>query len=297
MNKPSAGLTSDGAARHRVGLVLLITAAAAWSTGGFFTRLIHLDSWTMLVWRGLFGALGMLPFIVWRKRGATFRSFRRVGAPGLVLALITTLSMTLFIASLGFTTVAHVYIVYATVPFLAAGLAWMLMRERPSPGAVVAGLFALVGVAIMVGLSSESGLFGDLLALGMTLGMAAMMVIAPRYQSIAVLQATFLASLLSGLISIAFAGHLWAGGMDFLYLALFGVVNSAIGIVLFTLGSQLLPAIKTGLISLLEVPLGPVWVWFAFGETRSAATITGGLVVFTAVVSHTIVSDRYTDRA
>ena len=31
----------------------------AWSLGGLFTRLIPLDSWTMVAWRGLFGAAGL----------------------------------------------------------------------------------------------------------------------------------------------------------------------------------------------------------------------------------------------
>jgi hypothetical protein len=31
--------------------------------GGFFTRLIDLDVWTVLLWRGVFGGLTVLAFI------------------------------------------------------------------------------------------------------------------------------------------------------------------------------------------------------------------------------------------
>ncbi len=48
---------------YRLGLILVTASAIAWSTTGFFTRLIHLDAATMLVWRGLFGAAAMLAFI------------------------------------------------------------------------------------------------------------------------------------------------------------------------------------------------------------------------------------------
>ena len=91
-----------------------------------------------------------------------------------------------------------------------------------------------------------------------------------------------------------FAGQLWVSGHDFFYLALFGLINSAIGIVLFTLGSRLLPAIETGLVGSLDAPLAPIWVWLAFGETPTTATLLGGLIVFAAVFAHVLASARGT---
>ena len=41
--------------QHRLGIVLIVAAAIAWSTAPFFTRLLYYDSWTILFWRGLFG--------------------------------------------------------------------------------------------------------------------------------------------------------------------------------------------------------------------------------------------------
>jgi drug/metabolite transporter (DMT)-like permease len=38
------------------------------------------------------------------------------------------------------------------------------------------------------------------------------------------------------------------------------------------------------LISLLELVLGPLWVWLAYEERPSTATVVGGLVVVVAVV-------------
>jgi drug/metabolite transporter (DMT)-like permease len=38
------------------------------------------------------------------------------------------------------------------------------------------------------------------------------------------------------------------------------------------------------IISLLEVVLGPLWVWLAYDETPSTATLVGGAVVVAAVV-------------
>ena len=275
-------------ARYRLGLLLLTVAAVAWSTSGFFTRLIPLDGGTMLVWRGLFGGLGILAFIALREGGGTLGSFRKIGWPGLLFALISTLGMMCFIASLRFTTVAHVAVIYATVPFLAAGLAWLVMRERPSVSATAAACGALLGVIVMEGLSSEGNPIGDLLALAMTLAMASMMVIARHYQGIAVMQAACIACFLSAVASLPLADHLLVAGPDLLNLALFGLVNSALGTALFAVGSRLLPAIETGLISSLDAPLAPIWVWLVFGEMPTSATLVGGLIVFIAVFAHVL---------
>ncbi len=44
-----------------------------------------------------------------------------------------------------------------------------------------------------------------------------------------------------------------------------------------------LSAAEVGLVSLLEVVLGPFWVWLAVGEEPSASVIAGGLVVLAAL--------------
>jgi drug/metabolite transporter (DMT)-like permease len=108
------------------------------------------------------------------------------------------------------------------------------------------------------------------------------------------MQAACLSALLSGLVSIPFSANLVVSGPDLVNLALFGLVNSSLGLVLFTLGSRMLPTIETGLIGSLDAPLAPIWVWLAFAETPTRATLIGGLIVFIAVVVHIVVGARST---
>jgi drug/metabolite transporter (DMT)-like permease len=44
-----------------------------------------------------------------------------------------------------------------------------------------------------------------------------------------------------------------------------------------------LSAAEIGLLSLLEVVLGPLWVWLAYGEHPGPAALGGGAVVLTAL--------------
>jgi drug/metabolite transporter (DMT)-like permease len=53
---------------------------------------------------------------------------------------------------------------------------------------------------------------------------------------------------------------------------------------LFAAGARLINAAEVALITLIEVVLGPLWVWIAFSETPDTATLVGGLVVLVAVV-------------
>lgn len=277
---------------YRIGLLLVTASAVAWSTAGFFTRLIATDTWTLLAWRGIFGAVGIAAAILVLQGGRGLFGLLRLGWAGWLFALISGLGMICFILALRHTTVAHVAVIYATVPFVAAVVAWMLMREMSGKGAITASLAAFAGVLVMVGFGREGSLFGDLLAFGMTLALALMMVIARKWRDIPVMQAACLSALLSGLVCWPFGAPLSVPAENLLLLALFGLVNSALGLTLFTLGARRLPAVETALIGALDAPLAPLWVWLAFGETPGLATLAGGLIVFIAVTIHLARSAR-----
>jgi drug/metabolite transporter (DMT)-like permease len=278
------------ASNYQIGLVLVTCSAIAWSLAGLFTRLIHLDTWTLLAWRGIFGAIGIALVNLAMQRQGAWRSLRLLGWAGWLYAIIGSVCMILYIAALRHTTVAHVAVIYATVPFFAAALGWLLLREVPTSSAILASLAALAGVALMVGLGSQGSLFGDALSVSMTAGMALVIVIARRFRAIPAMTAASLSALLSGLACWPFGHPAALTGTDLLLLALFGLVNSAVGLALFTLGARLLPTMETALIGSLDAPLAPLWVWLIFSETPSASTIIGGLIVFTAVGSYLTVS-------
>jgi drug/metabolite transporter (DMT)-like permease len=218
---------------------------------------------------------------------ASWRQFRDLGRPGWLFAALSGAGMVVYITSLTLTTVAHVAIIYGIVPFVAAGLSWLVIRERPSQVAVMASGVALGGVVLMVGLGAREGSpVGDLLAFLMTLAMAAMMVVSRRHRDMPILAAACVSALLSALACWPLAAHAVPPGDQLVELALFGLINSALGIACFTLGSRLIPAVETGLIGSLDAPLAPVWVWLAFGETPGQNTILGGILVFGAVLAN-----------
>jgi drug/metabolite transporter (DMT)-like permease len=281
-------------AAHRLGFMLVSASAVAWSTGGLFTRLIPLDNWTMLAWRGIFGALGLAAVMAALRQKDVWHSFRHMGWRGWLYTVQSAAGMMCYLTALRHTSVANVAVIYATAPFLAAGLGWLVMREKPTRSSVIASLVALCGVALMVGFGKGGGLLGDVLALGMTWSMASTMVIARNYRDIPIMLTACISSLLSGIIAWPLGMPMAVNGHELLLLALFGVVNFAIGLPLFTYGARLLPAIETALIGAVDAPLAPFWVWLAFSETPSISTMIGGTIVFAAVAIHLIVGESQT---
>ena len=67
-------------------------------------------------------------------------------------------------------------------------------------------------------------------------------------------------------------------------MALFGTCQLGLGLVLLTFGMRRVPATRAALISLLDAPLAPLWVWLAFRELPPVATLIGGGIVAAAVL-------------
>ena len=278
---------------HSRGVLILLASTFAWSTAGLFVRAVPLDAFSMLVWRGPAGACGMLLLMFWFDRRNALSGFARMRGFAWLYTVISAGAILCFIPALTLTTVAHVGIIYATVPFVAAALGFLVLGERPSASAVAASLAALAGVVLMVTAQDRgSSLAGDLLAALMTVGSASLMVMSRRSPDVPMLPAAAASALLAGVAAIPFAYHLPATPMDFGLVIAAGLVANTLGFGLFVIGSRLVPAVDTALIGALEAPLAPLWVWLAFAETPSLTTLLGGALVTIAVLGHLWISGR-----
>jgi drug/metabolite transporter (DMT)-like permease len=279
--------------RHAQGVLLITLSAITYSSAGFFTRLIHLDAWTMLFWRGLFAGLMILCVIVVQERGRTIAAIRSVGRPGLAAALCSTAATILYLNAFRHTSVADVAVIAAAAPFLTAGLGWLWFGVTEALATLVASLFVLLGVGIMVrGAVTQGHVIGDLLALGMAICMAIMMLILRQQRQTRMLPAACLSALLCPLVMWPFASLPGIGSVDLFYLFLFGTTQFGLGLILLTLGGRLVSATENALIGTLDTPLAVAWVWLGFGETPSIDAVTGGVIVMVAVGAHIWVGSR-----
>lgn len=270
--------------RRMLGLVLVAGASALWSTAGIFVRMVDLDIWTVLGWRSVFAVLALLVIVALRPppRGD------RPPLPALWLVVpVAAVSMGAYVAALMLTTVANVMVVYASVPLVTAGLAFFFLGEAITGRMVAASLAAIAGVAIMAGGALQPGhVLGIAVALAMTLAMGLQIVLARRFPGLDMALVNACAAALCAALGLALAATPLPGLTELLWLAGFGISNTAIAYWLLLLGARHLPAGEAGLVSSLEVVLGPLWVWMLFAEIPSGGAFVGGALVLVAVVSY-----------
>jgi drug/metabolite transporter (DMT)-like permease len=167
---------------------------------------------------------------------------------------------------------------------LAAILARVALGEAISARTAIAMGVALVGVGLMIGGPGGGGGLGDLVSLLMALSFAVAIVISRHRRDVSMAPATCLAQVILVVAFLPFASPSAVPGDDVLALVALGAGQIGLGLVFLTIGARLIPAAQVGLISLLEVVLGPIWVWMAIEERPTTATLVGGAVVIAAVL-------------
>ena len=269
-------------------------AGVLWSTVGLGIRLIEdATVWQILFYRSI--SLTLLLYIVirWRTGQDPFALVWRAGLAGAIAALSLVFAYSGAIFSMQTTSVANAMLLFATAPFMAAVLGWIVLRERVRGATWIAVLIAIGGIAVMV--SDETGagtVLGSLAALGSALGFACFTVALRAGKSVEMLPAVFL----SGLFALVMMGSICLFTGDGFVLSRFergiavgmGVFQVGAGLVLFTLGSRSLPAAELALLSLAEVVLGPVWVWLFLGETVGLNTLIGGGILLAAIAGNAL---------
>ena len=268
------------------GTVLLVLSAVAFSSAGFFTRKAPIDLWAMIFWRNLFGTIA-LAFVI-AVISPRFRGQRwKIGRQQLAIIAFSSFGTITYLAAFKYTAVANISIIYAAAPLMTAAIAWAWLRERMARTTLIASMIALLGVGLTVSHSIEVGTsFGDALALLMTLSLS-LMTVAARSSEVPALVMSLLASATAGLIVLPLGyvegANFSITAMDAFWLAGFGVVTMAIALPCYLAGASHVAAGRAMLISALEMPLAPLWVWLAFGQIPAVATVFGGVLVAVAI--------------
>ena len=283
---------------HKHGLLFVFAAGILWSTVGLGIRMIE-DAvvWQILLYRSISMSLFLYMVIRLRSGESPFLQIRRIGLPVVVAGLSLVAAYSGGIYAIQNTSVANAMLLFATAPFMAAVLGWLVLREPVRAATWIAIAVALGGILIMV--SDKTGdvaVQGSLAALGSALGFAVFTVALRWGRSGEMLPSVFLSGLFAIVITF--------GICQFLKLSVvlslqdggvamgMGVFQVGAGLILYTLGSRSLPAAELALLSLAEVLLGPLWVWLFLNETASLNTLVGGAVLLIAIAGNAVSGKR-----
>lgn len=274
----------DARGVRRRGQAYVAGAALAWSTAGVLQRELSVGTATQVAGRALFAAIALLAFVALSEHGGGLRAFTAMGGAEIAVAACVAVASATFIVALNHTTVANVLFMQALAPLAAAVIAWAALHEAVSRRTAVAMVVAAGGVSVMVGGPGGAHGFGLALSAVMTLAFALAVVITRHRRDISMAPAICLSQVFVLIAFGPFAHPGTIGGRDLGLMLLLGFGQMALGLALFTMGARLIPAAEVALITLLEIVLGPLWVWLALSERPSTATLAGGAVVIAAVV-------------
>jgi drug/metabolite transporter (DMT)-like permease len=270
--------------RAREGQLAIVVAAVAWSTAGLAQRGLDADPATQVAGRAVFAGIALFALVLATERGGTLGAFRSMGRSGLAMAVFLAISSGSFLLALNYTSVANVLFMQAAAPMMAALLGWVLLAEGVDTRTWIALALAGAGVALMAAGSLDAGVGAVTLPLVMTASFAMVIVIARHRKDVSMMPATCASQVLVVLACAPFVSLGSVSRSDWAVLAALGVGQMGLGLAFLTIGARLIPAAQVAVISLLEVVLGPIWVWLAYGERPAAATLVGGAVVVAAVL-------------
>jgi len=283
---------------HKYGVLFVFAAGVLWSTVGLGIRLIEEATvWQILLYRSISMSLFLYVVIRLRSGESPFAQLYRTGFPAVIAGLALVAAYSGGIYSIQTTSVANAMLLFATAPFMAAVLGWIVLKEPVRAATWIAIGVALGGIAIMA--TDKTGgvvLTGSLAALGSALGFAVFTVALRWGRTAEMLPSVFLSGLFGFVITFAichFAGlSIVLSPRDGGVAICMGVFQVGAGLILYTLGSRSLPAAELALLSLAEVLLGPVWVWLFLGETASLNTLIGGAVLLAAIAGNALSGKR-----
>jgi drug/metabolite transporter (DMT)-like permease len=280
---------------HRRALATLLLCTVLWSTAGVGTRFLeHAEGFEIAFWRCVFCAIFVAAVLIVRHRGEWIG---RIAAGGVAAWVSGSMWATMFVAfmvALSYASVANVLVVMAAAPLLAALLGWIVLRERVPPRTWVAIGIAAAGIVWMVrdGLSTE-GVTGMAIAFAVPVAAAVNIVVLKRaHASVDLVPAVLLGALIAIAVTLPVAWPLSASGSDLMILAALGVFQLGLPCMLMVGATRHLAPHEIGLLCLLEVVLGPLWVWLGVGESPTASTLQGGVLVLAALVLNELVGLR-----
>lgn len=288
MPTPAAARLSS---RHpqAYGLIVTFLGVAVFFPDALIIRLIAADTMTIAVWRGLAGSVATFAFIAIFHRDA-WPGFRALLSPAaLAMIFLQGVGSLFFLAALGQTSVANSLLILATAPFLAALLSRLVIRETIDLATGLAIFVVFSGVLIISTGSYGGGrLLGDLFAFCNALTIAGYYVVLRKARGQNLLAAIGCGYAFTSVLALPFAPMAALDAEQAWLVFLSGGVILALGGGLLQLGPRYLPAPEVTMITMLEIVVGPLLVWWFLGENPGRATLIGGTVILIAIFGHAL---------
>lgn len=265
-------------------MLVLLSAVALSFNGLIFRTIAEATAYQVSFYRSGALAVAMFGLFLLRHRGRWRIELRRSRRSALVAGPMLGVAGICYLQSLSLTTVANTMFTLSSVPLFAAVFAWIVLGERVGRATWIAIAVSMAGIGLMVFDGFDSGvLAGNLLALATAVLFAAFVVALRHGRRVDMLPAVAFGAVISVVIGGVLAGGLDIPLRDLLICLAWGALLSSFAHGIFIFASRHVPAAELTLLAMVEMVMGPLWVWLALGETPTAYTLMGGAVVASAI--------------
>lgn len=259
--------------------VLLLTPDA------LILRWVTIEHSEVLLWRGIFFSLGFSLIVLVRHRRNAVRALVNAGWPGVVSGFFFAMNTYCYTQALQQTGAATAMMIISTAPVFAALIAWLWLGERINFAVGLTIVMTLIGMAIIVS-DGDGGnsFFGNMMAMGCAIFMAINFNWARRHSSIDITPGLIVGGLIIVALGWFNTSAVMARPEEIGAMFLSAAIAMPIGFVLLQIAPRYIGATEVSLFLLLESIIAPVWVWLGLGETPSATTLVGSVVVLFALL-------------
>ena len=286
--------------QHLKGLLITVLGVFILSPDALLIRLADSDTWTILFWRGLLFALGVVLVIVITYKSKTLQQFINIGKRGILLGFLFGLSTIFFVTAIQYTSIANALVIISTSPVVSALLSWGFLKEKTSLRTWITMLIIIAATAtIMLHSFKHGGFWGDMSALVTSILLAINFTITRQAKAINMVPAMAIAGLTTAVISafvITFSVrsfYLEAPAIP--YILLMGIVTT-LAFSLITLGPRYMPAAEVGMIMPLETVFGAYLAWIFLSEEPSMHVIIGGSIIMLTLIVHAWLTLKTADK-
>ena len=266
------------------GLILSFIGVLILSPDSLLIRLVDLDDFSLIFYRSALPIVTILIFLIYTYQKSFIKSFYLIGIPGIIYAILYAITHICFVYSIQNTAVANTLVLIASAPIFAALFSVFILKEIPSLFTWIVILIAMLAMIIIgVGSFTTTGLYGDLMALVVAIGMGFSMVLVRLFKNKDLVPACLLGCLISALYALPFGINFDLNNNQFILILIMCLILLPIPFMIMTISPKFAPAHEVALIFLLESVLGTTWVWFIIQEVPPLNTIIGGILLLGSV--------------
>ena len=272
------------------GIALAFIGILMITPDSLFIRLVSLDSWGLVFYRGVIPFICLLIGLLFVYNKKFFSAFVAIGIAGVLNAIIIALMNISFIFSIENTNVANTLVMISLAPFTAAIMSSIFLKEHPKPRTWVAMAFCFSFVLFIFYDSYEANrLFGDLFGLITAILVGASSVVIRYAKIVNFLPSLLLGKLFTSFIALFFVRSIILEGIDLYLIIIMGIFLVTLPLTFLTLAPRYIPAHEVQLFFILETALGPLWVWLVIHEEPTIKTMIGGVLIVLTIFVHTFI--------